>query len=126
MDTFIKLNQKRIGKYLGPGQDVVGQTKDGIGVVLSGGPAELLSGPSKGESVTEVKLNQFVKIRPVAPIPTNKYTLFVSYNPKLAELGTVSCPNYPESGDDVFLTLKAGKSFDLKDLEYIFKIYLVD
>ncbi len=133
MAALIKLPARMGLRYLGllpihVASEYVKPTADNLGLKLTAHKAVLLSGDGAGEEVTEVKANQWVKIKPSVPVSPVKYTLLLGFNPALAELGTVSCPNIlpPGSGDNVFLTIKAQKSFKLEDLDYIFTAYMVD
>jgi hypothetical protein len=107
------------------GAKEISPTSDNMGARLRG-TGILLSGEDAGKQVTEIKLNQLVKISPIGKINAGKYTIFVGFNPALAELGAVSCPAFCGNGSEVSLVIKAYKNFSLSDLDYIFNIYLID
>lgn len=101
------------------------QTEDLMGVHF-GAKIIVLGGEKDGQIVEEVKANQFVKLVPDVDLRISKYTALVGYNPKLAEFGLISCTSFIPAGEDVSLTLKALKGFDIKDLGYVFTLYLLD
>lgn len=127
MSSYIKLSSSRY-KYLGIPAEAANSvlpTPDNMGARLEG-LATLLSGDESGKQVTEVKMNQLVKIVPKLFINAGKYTLHIGFNPTLAELGAVSCNPIVGDGAEISLVIKAYKNFNLEDLGYIFNIYVID
>lgn len=109
-------------------RDSVALTSDHLGVMI-GGKATILTGVDEGKEAEDtVKMNQVVKIVPAIPLVTRKYTILVSYNPKLAEFGSVSCPAILPPGEEISLTIKAYKNFELAEFTdlYTFIIYAID
>lgn len=126
MSALVKLpSTSGTGTYLGiptSGKGMFKATKDSMGLQSQ---AKVLDFQ---DSVldTEIKLNQTVKLVPPVKLNSKRYTVLISFNPKLAELGTVNCPSIMAPGQDIFMTFKAGKNCDLKDLDYIFTYYMID
>jgi hypothetical protein len=123
MSAFVKLpTTSGVGSYLGipaEGKGLYRPTKDSMGVRSHA----IIAGD---ERVTEIKLNQTVKLIPPTKLNPRRYTVIIGYNPKLAESGQVSNPVIFAEGDDISITFKASRNVDLAELDYIFTYYMVD
>lgn len=127
MSALVKLAPKY--KWLNlPAEDklLLIQTPDLMGAMIPAKEVEILGGEKSGEITDEVKQGQLVKIRPSARLNISRYTALLGYNPKLGELGQVNCTPFLPAGQEVFITVKAYKAFNIKDLEYVFTLYLLD
>lgn len=124
MSAFVKLpTTSGVGSYLGippAGKGQFKPTKDSMGL-----RSHAIATSADG-AVTEVKLNQTVKLTPPVTIKPRRYTTMVGFNPVLAEYGMVSNPVFFPEGTEISLTFKASKNVDLTELEYIFTYYMVD
>lgn len=99
-------------------------TSDMLGVMVKCTEAELLNGDSKGEMVSELKLNQIAKIK--SNVGPRKFNALVGYNPELAEYGDVSLNPMLEGGEQLELIIKVRKPMTLTDLSYIFKMWVIE
>lgn len=127
MSSLVKLPPKY--KHIGyvQGQPLPQPTMDNMGARIEG-KAELLGKSAEEQEgpLEEVKLGQVVKFTPRFPVHSGKYTILVGYNKKLTELGAINCPAVCGSGSEIQLVLKAYKNFNLKDLPFIFQVYVID
>ena len=103
---------------------LVGPSKDMMGVEVKALAATLLAGDNQGEEVQELKANQLASIK--APVGPRKYNALAGYNPKLAELAEVSMNPVLEDGDQLELIIRARKSFKLADLDYVFRMFVIE
>ena len=103
-------------------------TADNLGVLIPGLFTLIKSDKEDKEITDSVKMNQVVKVVPSIPLSTTKYTILVSYNPKLAELGAVSCPAILPPGEEVSLVIRAYRNFNLDEFTdmYSFILYALD
>jgi len=130
MSAFVKIvSTSGTGSYLGipaNGKGLFKGTKDGMG--LRSHARALISSKEddSSEEITEVKLNQLVKLVPPVQLKPKRYTVIVGFNPKLAEYGVVSNPGIFSEGDEISIGFKASKNIDLKELSYIFTYYMID
>lgn len=109
-------------------RDFIRPTKDNLGALIPC-KAVLLSGPEEGRVLTDdVKMGQIVRLSPSVGINTTKYTVLIGYNPRLAEVGSVSCPSILPPGEEISLVLKAYRNFSLEEFtdQYAFIVYAVD
>lgn len=129
MSSLVKLFPKY--KYLAVEQEnipFVTPTSDMLGAQIPG-KFTLLNGREAGKDVEDsVQLNQVVKIIPAFPISSKRYTLLVSYNPLLAEVGLVNCPSVIQPKEEIAIVVKALKNFDINEFteKYAFVIYAID
>ena len=114
-------------KYLTVGGCVDGlrPTTDSVGTEVPG-IAYVLGGPEDGQQVTDIKMHKTILIKAPPYVRTQKYLALVSYNPALMECGLINCPSLLTPGEPLQLTIKALKGFDISELSYIFKVYLLD
>lgn len=126
MSALVKLpTTSTIGSYLGipaEGKGLFKATRDSMGLRSH---AQAFSVDDEPMDMSEIKLNQTIKLVPPVPLSPRRYTLMLSFNPKLSLYGTVNCPSIV-SGSDVFMTFKASKNCNLAELEYIFTYYMID
>lgn len=127
MSAFVKLSTSSgAGSYLGipeSGKGKFTRTKDSMGLQSHARIRVLSDDSFEG---TEVKLNQTVKLIPITDLRPKRYTVMLSYNPRLAEFGQVSCPSIVPEGEPLQLIFKANKNVDLSELAYIFTYYMID
>ena len=80
-----------------------------------------------GEDLTRIKKNSKVELVPVAlTIPAKRYRVMVECNPKLYEVAQVQYQKIVEpdtQGGTVYC--KFTKDFDLSELEYLVRYYLI-
>lgn len=105
-------------------------TRDRVGALLPLGDITQLTGQDAGSvlSSTEVERGQLVRITPPEGLinPIN-YQIIISWNPILAELGTVQAPPIvPPNPENIALVFRPYKKVDLAELDYIFHLYMID
>lgn len=104
-------------------------TSDNLGALIGGNFSVLNKDGEEGELKDDIiKVNQIVVVTPSIPLRTSKYTILVSYNPRLAEVAAINCPSILPPGEEVKLTLKAFKNFSIEEFTdmYTFIIYALD
>lgn len=111
-------------RYINGMSELVGPTKDGMGVQVEAQWAELLTGDSKGELVQDIKPNQLARIS--CEVGPRKFNAMAGYNPALAEVADVSMNPILEDGDTMELVIKARKAFNITDFPYIFKMWVTE
>ena len=96
-------------------------------IMFKAGPVILIKDNTVIES-GEVEANQRVLITLPTDLFPRKYDILISYNPKLLEYGSVSCPPIVSADDktEILLHFHAGKKTNLNDLEYVFNLYMID
>ena len=120
----------RPASYLGISEEYniqLSPTVDGMGVRLPATEGELLNGEQAGKIVEDVKPNQVVRIRPSVRLNLRTYPVILGYNSALNELGSVSISPVTEPiSDEIYLVIKAYKSFNISELDHVFKMWMVD
>lgn len=91
-------------------------------------PAVLVSGKEAGLVVEdEVKPNQRITWD-FGVVKCREYQAFVSVNPRLLELGMVSCPQVLEPKEETHLrvTLHSAVGGSVSDIDWVIRVYLVN
>ena len=116
------------GGYMGVPAESKGLVKpssDLMGLLVPAYSAEVIAGADKGQIVEEVKANQIVRIRPGVDLNPSRYTILQGYNPLLAEMGAVSQSAIAQPRkEDIFLIVKAYRSFRPDELDWMFLFYM--
>lgn len=101
-----------------------------MGIRIKAGEVIIVGGKSDGEHITDgiVEANQQVIIYPAATLKPIKYQTFVSINPELLLHGMCSHATIiePGRGEDIYIAFKAGRRTDLKSLQYLICVYMID
>lgn len=105
-------------------------TRDRVGALLPLGTITQLTGQDAGSNIdgTELERGQLVRIRPPEGlIDPLRYQVIISWNPVLAELGTVQAPPIVQPDEEnIQLVFRPYKKVDLGELDYIFHLYMID
>jgi len=104
--------------------------KNGLGIRLPIKSVKIASGAKKGEALegTLVKANQIVEISAGATVSPVRYQAIITLNPKLVAEGLRGSTFFVEPGDLLELTfkMKPDTDFDLADVSWLCRIYMID
>lgn len=130
--AMVKLGA-RLGAYLGVSTDKLdhlGVTNDLMGVRVGAGRVTAIGGKTDGAILEDliVEANQLVVIEPSIPIEPYRYHMIVTINTELLRCGSVCAPTIvaPGHGKDLIVSFRAAKKTDLKSLDFVFELYMLD
>lgn len=122
----------RLSTYLGIRQDEQGKVMHGedyFSIKIKSGVIVVVGGQKDGTVVDTVETNQKVRIYPEVLLNPERLPIIMGYNRVLEEYGAVSVPFVlpPKLGaEEYYLSFKADKKINIKDLDFVFQIYLLD
>jgi len=133
MGSIVRLGPGKSGGPLGitsHGLDHTILTPQMRSLKFKSGDIVRVGGPNDGALITdgEVPANARVTIHLSTPVNPRRYEVLIGYNPELLKSGSVSCPNIigPGRGDEIALHFHAGKKVNIRELDYIFELFMID
>lgn len=104
--------------------------KNGLGIRIPIKSVKIASGKDKGNQVegTTLKANQLVELSAGATVSPVRYQAIVTINPKLVAEGLRGSTFFVEPSDVLDLTfkMKPDTDFDLADITWLCRIYMID
>lgn len=132
MSSVLKLGPGKTGGplgILGTDGSHIKYTVDLRAVQLAAGNCVRVGGQNDGEVVEDGDLNPNARylIYPVVTLNPSRYNLILGYNQELLKYGTISAPPMLRAGNkDIFLSISVNKKFNIKDLDHVFELSMID